>query len=56
VEYVKDHGLTIFIHGEDSTRADWAFEREYINATAEAGAEIYRIADTARAIDHVSFM
>jgi len=26
VEYAKDHGLTIFIHGEDSTRADWAFE------------------------------
>ncbi len=46
VEYAKDHGLTIFIHGEDSTRADWAFEREYINATAEAGAEVYRIADT----------
>jgi 2-isopropylmalate synthase len=46
VEYAKDHGLTIFIHGEDSTRADWTFEREYINATAEAGAEVYRIADT----------
>jgi 2-isopropylmalate synthase len=46
VEYAKDHGLKIFIHGEDSTRADWAFEREYINATAEAGAEVYRIADT----------
>lgn len=46
VEYAKDHGLTIFIHGEDSTRVDWAFEREYINATAEASAEVYRIADT----------
>jgi isopropylmalate/homocitrate/citramalate synthase len=47
VEYAaKDHGLRTFVHGEDSTRADWNFEKEYINAVAEAGAECYRICDT----------
>jgi len=47
VEYAaKDHGLRVFVHGEDSTRADWKFERRFINAVAEAGAECYRICDT----------
>jgi isopropylmalate/homocitrate/citramalate synthase len=47
VEYAaKDHGLRVFVHGEDSTRADWKFERKFINAVAEAGAECYRICDT----------
>ena len=47
VEYaVKDHGLRVFVHGEDSTRADWEFEKRFINAVAEAGAECYRICDT----------
>ncbi len=47
VEYAaKDHGLRVFVHGEDSTRADWSFERKYINAIAEAGAECYRVCDT----------
>jgi isopropylmalate/homocitrate/citramalate synthase len=47
VEYAaKDHGLRVFVHGEDSTRADWDFERRFINAVAEAGAECYRICDT----------
>ena len=46
VEYAVDHGLTVFVHGEDSTRADWGFEREFINAVAEAGAKVYRICDT----------
>jgi isopropylmalate/homocitrate/citramalate synthase len=47
VEYAsKDHGLTVFVHGEDSTRADWQFEKRFINAIAEAGAECYRICDT----------
>ena len=47
VEYAaKDHGLRVFVHGEDSTRADWDFEREFINAVADAGAEVYRICDT----------
>lgn len=47
VEYAaKDHGLRTFVHGEDSTRADWSFEKKFINAIAEAGAECYRICDT----------
>jgi len=47
VEYAaKDQGLRVFVHGEDSTRADWEFERKFINAVAEAGAECYRICDT----------
>lgn len=47
VEYaVKDHGLRVFVHGEDSTRASWEFERRFINAIADVGAECYRICDT----------
>ncbi|MEM2250524.1 MAG: hypothetical protein QXU01_00710 [Candidatus Hadarchaeales archaeon] len=46
VEYAHDHGLTIFVHGEDSTRADWEFEKIFINAVADAGAMVYRICDT----------
>ncbi len=46
VEYAKDHGLSIFVHGEDSTRADWEFEKAFINTVAEAGADVYRICDT----------
>jgi isopropylmalate/homocitrate/citramalate synthase len=47
VEYAaKDHSLRVFVHGEDSTRADWNFEKRFINAVAEAGAECYRICDT----------
>lgn len=47
VEYAtKTHGLRTFVHGEDSTRADWNFEKEFINAVAQAGAECYRICDT----------
>jgi len=46
VEYAVDHGLKAFVHGEDSTRADWDFERKFVNAVAEAGAEVYRICDT----------
>jgi len=47
VEYAaKTNGLTTFVHGEDSTRADWGFEREFINAVADAGADCYRICDT----------
>ncbi|MFB0559621.1 MAG: 2-isopropylmalate synthase [Candidatus Lokiarchaeia archaeon] len=47
VEYAsKDHGLRVFVHGEDSTRAEWEFERRFINAVSDAGAEVYRICDT----------
>ena len=46
VEYAKDHGLDVFVHGEDSTRADWEFEKAFINTVADAGASVYRICDT----------
>ncbi|MCD6312858.1 MAG: hypothetical protein J7L79_03495 [Thaumarchaeota archaeon] len=46
VSYAKEHGMTVFVHGEDSTRADWEFEKAFINAVAEAGADVYRICDT----------
>jgi isopropylmalate/homocitrate/citramalate synthase len=47
VEYAaKDHGMRVFVHGEDSTRADWKFEKKWVNAVADAGAECYRICDT----------
>jgi isopropylmalate/homocitrate/citramalate synthase len=47
VEYAaKTCGLRTFVHGEDSTRADWDFECTFINAVADAGAECYRICDT----------
>jgi 2-isopropylmalate synthase len=42
----KTCGLRTFVHGEDSTRAEWAFEKKFINAIADAGAECYRICDT----------
>jgi 2-isopropylmalate synthase len=42
----KTCGLRTFVHGEDSTRANWDFERKFINAVADAGAECYRICDT----------
>jgi isopropylmalate/homocitrate/citramalate synthase len=47
VEYAaKTHGLRVFVHGEDSTRADWDFEKKFINTVTQAGAECYRICDT----------
>jgi len=47
VEYaVKTHGLRTFVHGEDSTRANWNFEKKFIKAVAKAGAECYRVCDT----------
>lgn len=46
VEYARMHGLRTFVHGEDSTRADWNFEKKFINAVAQAGAECYRVCDT----------
>jgi len=46
VQYAVEHGLRVFVHGEDSTRADWEFERTFVNAVADAGAEVYRICDT----------
>ncbi|MEM2110498.1 MAG: isopropylmalate synthase [Candidatus Bathyarchaeia archaeon] len=47
VEYAaKDHKLRVFVHGEDSTRADWELEKRFIDAVSDAGAECYRICDT----------
>jgi len=47
VEYAaKDHGLSVFVHGEDSTRADWSFEKDLIVACTEVGATTYRLCDT----------
>ena len=47
VEYAaKVHGLRVFVHGEDSTRADWDFEKKLVNAVSKAGAECYRVCDT----------
>ena len=46
VEYAHGHGLTVFVHGEDSTRSDWDYERSFIDACASAGADTYRICDT----------
>jgi len=46
VEYTRAHGLRVFVHGEDSTRADWDFEKKLINAVAQAGVECYRVCDT----------
>ncbi len=47
VEYAaRTRGLRVFVHGEDSTRSDWDFERMFINAVAKAGAECYRVCDT----------
>ncbi len=42
----KTCGLLTFVHGEDSTRADWDFESRFINEVAGAGAECYRVCDT----------
>ncbi|MCL2691054.1 MAG: hypothetical protein FWE56_02195 [Candidatus Bathyarchaeota archaeon] len=42
----KTCGLRTFVHGEDSTRADWTFESKLINSVADAGAECYRVCDT----------
>lgn len=46
VEFARDHGLEVFVHGEDSTRADWEFEKQFITTAAQAGASVYRICDT----------
>ncbi|MBL7118987.1 hypothetical protein ISS96_03135 [Candidatus Bathyarchaeota archaeon] len=46
VSYAVEHGMTVFVHGEDSTRADWGFEREFVNCVADSGAMVYRICDT----------
>ncbi|MFX1297452.1 MAG: LeuA family protein, partial [Promethearchaeota archaeon] len=46
VQYAIDHGLKVFQHGEDATRADWKFEKILVKTLAELGAETYRVCDT----------
>ena len=46
VQYALDHGLKVFQHGEDCTRADWEFEKDIVKNLAEIGAETYRVCDT----------
>jgi len=46
IQYAKDHGLTIFYHGEDSTRADLEFETKIIKMLEELKVEVYRVCDT----------
>lgn len=46
VQYAVDHGLRVFLHGEDSTRSDWEFEKQVVQGIIDAGAECYRVCDT----------
>ena len=46
VQYAVDHGLKVFQHGEDSTRADWDFENQLVKQLADLRAEVYRVCDT----------
>ncbi len=46
VQYAMDHGLRVFQHGEDSTRADWEFEKQLVETLVELHAECYRVCDT----------
>ena len=46
IQHAKDHGLSIFYHGEDSTRSDWEFEKKIIQMITDMGVETYRVCDT----------
>ena len=46
VTHAKELGLDVFVHGEDSMRADWKFEKQFCKTAKEAGASVYRICDT----------
>ncbi len=46
VAFAREIGLVVFVHGEDSTRADLSFEKKFVNAAADAGASVYRVCDT----------
>ncbi|MFX0138423.1 MAG: LeuA family protein, partial [Candidatus Hodarchaeota archaeon] len=46
IQYAKDHGLSIFYHGEDSTRTDWEFEKSILKMLTELKVEVYRLCDT----------
>ncbi len=46
IQYAKDHGLIVFYHGEDSTRADWEYEKSIIKMLTELKVDVYRVCDT----------
>ena len=46
LEHANSLGLESFVHGEDSTRADWKFEKQFIDKVAQCGATAYRVCDT----------
>jgi len=46
VQYAIDHGLKVFQHGEDCTRADWEFEKQVVEMLVEHHADCYRVCDT----------
>jgi homocitrate synthase NifV len=51
VRYAKDHGLTVAVGGEDSSRADPDFVATVIEAVERAGAHRFRFADTLGVLD-----
>jgi len=51
VRYGRDHGLTIAVGGEDSSRADPDFVYAVIDAAQHAGAHRFRFADTLGVLD-----
>ncbi|MBD3228016.1 MAG: hypothetical protein GF329_07485 [Candidatus Lokiarchaeota archaeon] len=46
IQYARDHGLRVFYHGEDCTRADWNFELKIIKMLEELKVNTYRVCDT----------
>ena len=46
IQYARNHGLMVFYHGEDSTRADWEYEKTIIKMLTELKVEVYRVCDT----------
>lgn len=51
VHYALDHGLTVAVGGEDSSRADPDFVSRVIEAAQRAGAHRFRFADTLGVLD-----
>lgn len=51
VGYARDHGLTVAVGGEDSSRADIGFLKNVLAQAALAGADRFRFADTLGVLD-----
>jgi homocitrate synthase NifV len=51
VPYARDHGLRVFVGGEDSSRGDADFVFRVLHAAEAAGAEKFRFADTLGVLD-----